>query len=290
MLVGARLRRSRCLPSLHARQALCLAPLPPFSLFPLHRVSLQREFFNASMLKDLLRGFQPGSQKGLSKAEEDGESGQQHEQQQSAIDDESFEYTNSNLLVLKDSDTGTTCHVLGTVHNRSDYEKQMRNLITELKPDSIMIEMCEAREKSIKKLDPNNPMLLFDCSTALRLAREYGIPVVYGDRPESETLKKVISVGAMELLRFKFKPPPPAVQNALRMVQSGAAMNGDRKEARKLLQILRQHLPRLYNVIIADRDEFMVDTLKRRCVGPVVLGVVGAAHLDGIERIWHNHK
>jgi pheromone shutdown protein TraB len=44
--------------------------------------------------------------------------------------------------------------------------------------------------------------------------------------------------------------------------------------------------PEFFEVMLNVRDARMVSALRNECKGPRVVGVVGLAHLDGIERRW----
>lgn len=58
-----------------------------------------------------------------------------------------------------------------------------------------------------------------------------------------------------------------------------------REKAREMMQMVQQCMPGVLRVIRDERDEFMVKQLLR-CQGRVV-GVVGLAHMDGIEERWN---
>jgi len=44
--------------------------------------------------------------------------------------------------------------------------------------------------------------------------------------------------------------------------------------------------PRIVEVMLHQRDRFMVKEIRRRCPSGVVVAVVGLAHMDGIEKEW----
>jgi pheromone shutdown protein TraB len=57
----------------------------------------------------------------------------------------------------------------------------------------------------------------------------------------------------------------------------------NRKLVRRFVQVMKQAYPEVVNVMLTERDVVMAANL-RRCPGKVVVGVVGLAHLDGIEK------
>ena len=57
----------------------------------------------------------------------------------------------------------------------------------------------------------------------------------------------------------------------------------NRNLVRRFVQVMKQAYPEVVNVMLTERDVVMAANL-RRCPGKVVVGVVGLAHLDGIEK------
>ena len=60
----------------------------------------------------------------------------------------------------------------------------------------------------------------------------------------------------------------------------------DRDKVRKMTTLYKKVLPGLYNVMVHERDLFMINSLSK-CAGSKVVGVVGLGHLDGIEKYWN---
>jgi len=135
---------------------------------------------------------------------------------------------------------------------------------------------------------------------AMEAGEQQGATIVYGDRDVRETISRLASVVKMEdifqILVGKGPSPPRSVLDALEQ-KSGSEFEGigDRLEsqvefmkrrsiARDLANFLRQINPQVAAALIDERDEVMVQNL-RRLKGRVV-GVVGLAHLDGIEKRW----
>jgi pheromone shutdown protein TraB len=59
----------------------------------------------------------------------------------------------------------------------------------------------------------------------------------------------------------------------------------NRKLVRQFVQVMKQAYPEVVNVMLTERDVVMAANL-RRCPGKVVVGVVGLAHHDGIEKYF----
>lgn len=135
---------------------------------------------------------------------------------------------------------------------------------------------------------------------AMVAGEQQGAKIVYGDRDVRETISRLASVVKMEDVFQMFlgngPVPPRSVLDAFEQKSgSGSDGIGDRLEsqvefmkrrsiARDLANFLRQINPQAAAALIDERDEIMVQNL-RRLKGRVV-GVVGLAHLDGIERRW----
>ena len=125
---------------------------------------------------------------------------------------------------------------------------------------------------------------------ALEEAAALRCRVVHGDRAATATLSRLASaVDLPATLRAlaTAPPPPPHLAN---VVGAGASMEDaierlkDRRVVREMATWLRHLHPGAVRVLLDERDEILAHAL-RQCTGRVV-GVVGLAHCDGIERRW----
>ncbi|KAI7840858.1 hypothetical protein COHA_005450 [Chlorella ohadii] len=136
---------------------------------------------------------------------------------------------------------------------------------------------------------------------ALEEADACGARVVYGDRDVQATLQRLSqNMDMQQLLRMAtgrgLPEPPASLLEAFRSsggegleAQASAAdvlVEGmkSRRLVRDMCEYLRAINPGLAKALVDERDEIMTDALLR--LEGRVVGVVGLAHLDGIERRW----
>ncbi len=134
---------------------------------------------------------------------------------------------------------------------------------------------------------------------AMLAAEQQGAKLVYGDRDGNETLSRLSkAVKVEDLWKMVAGGGPQPPQTMVDFFENNSTNNNTVKSrmeaqveamktramARQMSQFLRQMNPELAKALIDERDEFMVQQL-RGLKGRVV-GVVGLAHLDGIERRW----
>ena len=136
---------------------------------------------------------------------------------------------------------------------------------------------------------------------ALDEAEVVGATVVYGDRDAQATLRR-LNDALKELLTSGAlwnAPEPPAEFAALAERMAGAqekdgkltkaaidselSMVQNRANVRILTSYMSDAFPPLYKALIAERDEILAASLAD-APGDRVVGVVGLAHVDGIER------
>lgn len=118
-----------------------------------------------------------------------------------------------------------------------------------------------------------------------------GCRVVLGDQLATETLQKLAATLSLTgLLRMAFAPP--VVPAALASILSGKGTAEDaverlkdRATVRLLVEFTRKMQPAATGVLLDERDKILFDAL--RAQSGRVVGVVGLAHVDGIERLWN---
>lgn len=137
---------------------------------------------------------------------------------------------------------------------------------------------------------------------ALEAAEKQNARIVYGDRNVQETLSRLASTVKFEdmvkMMAGKGPAVPKSLLDALDFAMSDRTKNNNKENieshveamktramANQMTAYLRQINPALAAVLIDERDEIMVQSL-RNLKGRVV-GVVGLAHLDGIECRWN---
>ncbi|WP_411821435.1 TraB/GumN family protein [Leptospira sp. 'Mane'] len=217
----------------------------------------------------------------------------------------------------------TEVHILGTAHVSEVSVKTVENLIAKVKPDSICVELCESRMKSVedpdylKKLDifkvfKERKMWLLMSSLilssfqkkmggdvkpgdemrkAIELGRKTDITVTPVDREIQTTLKRswgnVSFFSKMYLLS--------ALITSLFVREEVTTEKIEEMKGDDILKDLFSQIPKRYesvkHVIIDERDIYLAEKIRRAATVPgvkKVVAVVGAGHLQGI--LNHIHK
>jgi len=124
--------------------------------------------------------------------------------------------------------------------------------------------------------------------TAMSEADRIGAKVVYGDRSQEETIAGILqNLNLANVSRLLTQKADPQVERILREAQDfHSAVEGmkNRAVARAMVKTMEEAVPGIANALIHERDEIMARALAQER-GRIV-GVVGLAHLDGIERHW----
>lgn len=125
---------------------------------------------------------------------------------------------------------------------------------------------------------------------ALTEAELLSATVVYGDQEATETLKKLAATIKLPSLLRMFTAPPTPPPELARVMSADASLEEaierlkNRETVRAMVKFTRSIHPEATRVLLDERDVILADAL-RKCTGRVV-GVVGLAHVDGIERRW----
>ncbi|CAM9315010.1 unnamed protein product [Chrysoparadoxa australica] len=130
-------------------------------------------------------------------------------------------------------------------------------------------------------------------ATAIVGARQSGAKLLLGDRDVQVTLRHLSDAlrqsDLQQLNNLNSLVPPDLADLATVRLDDPAAVSSavelikQRATVRKLTASLQKELPLVYNAMLAERDEFMANSLKN-CPGKTFVAVVGIAHMDGIER------
>lgn len=129
---------------------------------------------------------------------------------------------------------------------------------------------------------------------ALEEADACGARVVYGDRDVQATLQRLSqNMDLQQLLQMAtgrgLPEPPASLLEAFRSsggegIEAQVEGMKSRRLVRDMCEYMRAVNPGLAKALIDERDEIMTQALLR--LEGRVVGVVGLAHLDGIERRW----
>jgi pheromone shutdown protein TraB len=126
---------------------------------------------------------------------------------------------------------------------------------------------------------------------ALQEAEALHAKVVHGDRDVRETLERLAGTFSLAgALRAATNPPAPPPQLARVMsaevgVEEAIERLKNRDTVAALTAYLRRAAPSAVRVMLDERDDVLAAAL-RRCGPGRVVGVVGLAHMDGIEARW----
>ena len=126
---------------------------------------------------------------------------------------------------------------------------------------------------------------------ALQEAAALRASVVFADRDVRDTMSRLgdtVSLSALLAAAARGAPPPlPELQRLLTpdsSLEEVIELLKSRPMVAAHTAYLRQANPGAVRVMLDERDDMLAAAL-RRCSGRVV-GVVGLAHVDGIERRW----
>ncbi|WP_080804770.1 TraB/GumN family protein [Desulfamplus magnetovallimortis] len=218
---------------------------------------------------------------------------------------------------------GKNITLVGTAHVSKDSARLVKDIIHHQKPDTVCVELCASRMKSIKDTDSwrnmdivkiikeKKAMLLlinlmlaafqkkiaekFDIKpgqemiNAIEAAEEEGAAVVPADREIQTTLARVWrSMGLWEKLKLMF-------QLLMSVGSSEEITEEDIEEMKKedilqtLLADVKKSHPIMEKVLIDERDQYLSAKI-RNAPGNTIVAVVGAGHLAGIKRYMASEK
>lgn len=139
-----------------------------------------------------------------------------------------------------------------------------------------------------------------EMKAAIEEAERIGATCIYGDVDFQDTMRelKLVMMGMvtnpLHLMQMIHNAPSPPKELA---ELTGILLNGGnptqiveavktREQAKQMTKYVSQAVPPLYDVIITKRDVHMAKMLKKHCAEGKVVAVVGAGHVEGIEREW----
>jgi len=220
----------------------------------------------------------------------------------------------------------TEVHILGTAHISELSVQAVSDLVSHVKPDTICVELCESRMKSVedpdylKKLDifkvfKERKMWLLlsslilssfqkkmgqnkvkpgdEMRKAIELARQKKLTVVPVDREIQTTLRRAWgNVGFFSKMYLL-----SALITSLFVKEDVSTEKIEEMKSEDILKDLFSQLPGRYesikNVIIDERDIYLAEKIRRSALeknAKKIIAVVGAGHLQGIiNHIQHTH-
>ena len=139
-----------------------------------------------------------------------------------------------------------------------------------------------------------------EMKAALEEAERIGATCVYGDVDFEVTMRDLrlammgMAANPMNLMQMIGNAPSPPKELA---ELTGIMLSGGnptqiieavktREQAKQMTKYVSEALPPLYDVMITKRDVHMAKMLRKHCSEGKVVAVVGAGHVEGIEREW----
>ncbi len=206
--------------------------------------------------------------------------------------------------------------LLGTAHVSKESAEEVRQLIEEENPDSICIELDDARYQSmnnkkkwedtdlVEVIKKKQAFLLLanlilasyqkrmadkmgsevgkEMSTAIALSKERNIPLVLADRSVQTTFKRI---WAKHSLKEKVRIIAALLstddaEESISAEDIEKLKSGDMLE--EALKEISREFPIVYEVLVEERNRILAYNI-RHAPGPKVLAVLGAAHVPGIS-------
>ena len=215
---------------------------------------------------------------------------------------------------------GKEITLIGTAHVSRESTQRVQEVISEMQPETVCIELCESRYKSMTQKnrwqDTNllkvirekkaflllsNLMLAYfqkkigeklgvkpgaEILQAISSAEEVGARIHLADRDIRTTLSRAWRLmGMWTKLKLLF-------QLTTSIGEMGDITEEEIEEMKKkdvleaLLSEMGQSLPEIRRILIDERDQYLAEKI-RNAPGNRIVAVVGAGHVPGIEHHWN---
>jgi len=214
--------------------------------------------------------------------------------------------------------------LLGTSHVSKQSQKEILETINKYEPEVIGIELDLKRFKTLmsKKPQTNKPSLYqtikefgttgaifgliagymqtkigkklnidpgIDMKTAYKIAREKKIPTSLIDQDIKITLKNMSKLSFFKKFTMFTSITFKSFQKKYKQKLNFNIKNGvpEEKVVTQLISLVKREVPDLYNILIDDRNKYMVKRLlklKEKHDG-YILAVVGAGHVEGMAKL-----
>ncbi len=210
--------------------------------------------------------------------------------------------------------------VVGTAHVSKQSAELVARVIESEKPDTVCVELCDSRYQAISQKDRWRNMDIIKvikekktflllanlllASFQKRIARQLDI------KPGQEMIQAIYSAKSANaavcpvdrdiritlsrtwrLMRFRDK-----IKLFVELIGSAAETPNIRQEdvermkqedaLESILAEVEKELPALRNILIDERDQYLAQKI-RTAPGKKIVAVVGAGHVPGIQRYWH---
>ena len=206
-------------------------------------------------------------------------------------------------------------YILGTAHVSKDSVKEVREVINEIRPDTVCVELCESRYESIfnedkwknmdivKVVKQNKAFYLLmqlilssfykkigdklgvrpgaDMIEAVYAAREIGAKIVLADRDVNITLKRVWGylgfLQKMKLIGLIIS----SIFSTEEITEQDIEKLRQKDQLEIALEEVASSLPEVKQRLIDERDIYLAEKIKS-AEGKKILAVVGYGHVNGI--------
>ncbi|KAH8957514.1 hypothetical protein BDL97_07G095800 [Sphagnum fallax] len=236
-----------------------------------------------------------------------------------------------SMTYLRNNRNGAQLYLVGTAHVSEKSAEEVREVIHQVKPDTVAVELCAERAKKMlsgestkaksffqQLLDMlhmpgglDQKLISFWLKSMYELIRSTGVEpgkefrvameeaqrlnanVLYVDQDVQVTMKRLRDVITLrDIIKIIMTNSNPNIEQYPTILkdwekndfQGSVERLKTRETVRQLISWMEAAFPDVVKVMVHERDALMVKRL-RACEGKVV-GVVGMAHMDGIERLW----
>jgi len=216
---------------------------------------------------------------------------------------------------------GKTYILIGTAHISKDSVDEVAEVIQEVRPDSVCVELCASRYESIRKPDHwknmdivkvvkegKAPMLMMnlilsafqkkmgdklgvkpgaEMVKAIEVAEEFGSNIVLADRDVTITFKRAWG-------NLSFWEKIKLIGQIFASVFESPDISEEEVESLKegdmlteAIDMMAKELPGIKSVLIDERDQFQAAKILE-AEGETIVAVVGAGHVPGIAHHMEN--
>lgn len=217
------------------------------------------------------------------------------------------------------TEEGKEIYVVGTAHISSQSVDLVQETIDEVLPETVAVELCDGRLKSLKDPDrwKNTNLVTIirqgkahillaqlllagyqkklgknlsikpgaEMLAAVKIAEEQGRGIVLADRDINVTLKRTwASLGLLGLMKLSFSTLKSLVDKDGSVTEEEIERLKSADALAEVMKEFSEALPQVRTALIDERDAYLTELI-RTSPGKKVVAVVGAAHVPGIKRL-----
>ncbi len=210
--------------------------------------------------------------------------------------------------------------LIGTAHVSRESTQLVQDVISETRPETVCVELCESRYKSMTQKNRwqdtdllkvikekkaflllSNLMLAYfqkrigeklgikpgaEILQAIESAKEVGAHIHLADRDIRTTLSRAWRLmGMWTKLKLLFQLTT-SIGDMADITEEEIEEMKKKDVLDALLSEMGQSLPEIRRILIDERDQYLADRI-RNAPGNRIVAVVGAGHVPGIQRYWN---